>query len=563
MSNKPPLVSQLNIKLDGTTVQPEIMTQLVSAIVDQHAYLPAMFALTFRDSSLTLLDSGPFDLTKTVIVEAEDESGKVSKLVEGEITALEPVFREGMIAEVVMRGFDKSHRLFRETKSKAFLNKKDSDLASDIAQVAGLQADVETTQTVYEHIFQHNQTDLTFLTQRAWRIGFECYVTEGKLVFRKPPVTEGGLSLAWGQDLLSFQPKMTLAEQANEVIVRGWDFKKKEAIVGRATTGSLYPKIKEAKDGATWSKTFGNGKVSIVNQPVISQAEANTLATARLNELSGTFVEAEGEAIRRPDIRAGRGIEITGLGNRFSGKYLITSATHVYTPEGLKTHFSVRGARTGLLSETLNPEGPLETWPGAVVAIVTNTEDPKKMGRVKVKYPWLTEEAESDWVRIAGPGAGKEVGFFALPEVNDEVLVIFEHGDFNYPFILGGLWNGKDAIPPEPAAAANGEKPLVRTWRSRKGHRFTVYDNPDNKIEIETGGKHKILMDDANKKITITSGSGSLKIILDDNAKKITIDGGGEIEVKAGSNLKLQAGGNVDVQASGQVNIKGTVVNIN
>lgn len=563
MATITPLASQIGIKIGGTSIQPDVSAQLVSAIVDQHAYLPGMFTLTFRDTSLTLLDSGPFDLTKPVIIEAEDEEANASKLIEGEITALEPVFREGMIAELVVRGFDKSHRLFRETKSIAYLNKKDSDLASDIAKAAGLKADVETTQTVYDHIFQHNQTDLAFLTQRAWRIGFECFVSDGKLVFRTPPPAEGNASLTWGEDLLSFNPKMTLSEQADEVIVRGWDFQKKEAIVGRATSGALYPKIKESKDGATWAKTFGKGKLSVVNQPVISQAEANTLATARLNELSGTFVEAEGIALRRPDICAGRGVEIAGLGNRFSGKYLVTSATHIYTQEGLKTYFSVRGARTGLLSESLTSEGPLEAWPGAVVAIVTNTEDPKKWGRVKVKYPWLTEDAESDWVRIVGPGAGKEVGFFAMPDVNDEVLVVFEHGDFNRPFILGGLWNGKDSIPPEPAGAANGEKPLVRSWRSRKGHRFTVYDNPDNKIEIETGGKHKILLDDANKKITITSGSGSLKIILDDNAKKITIDGSGEVEVKAGSNLKLQANGNVDVQANGQVNIKGTMVNIN
>ncbi len=556
------LVSQLSIKLGGTEIQPQIADMLSTAVVDQHAYLPGMFTLTFRDTNLTLLDEGPFDLTKTVVIEAEDATGQPSKLIEGEITALEPNFREGMIAELVVRGYDKSHRLFRETKSKAFLNKKDSDLASDIAKSAGLQADVETTQTVYEHIFQHNQSDLTFLTQRAWRIGYECYVSEGKLFFRKPPIGEGSLTLTWGEDLLNFQPSMTLAEQVNEVIVRGWDMQTKQALVGRASSGKLYPKIGESKDGATWGQSFGKGKVTIVNQPVVSQAEADTLASARLNELSGTFVEAEGVALRRPDIKAGHGIELKGLGQRFSGKYLVTSATHVYTPEGLKTHFSVRGARTGLLSDQLGSHGPLEQWPGAVIAIVTNTEDPKKWGRVKVKYPWMTEDAESDWARVIGPGGGPKAGFFALPDVNDEVLVVFEHGDFNQPFILGGLWNGKDAIPPESAGAANGEKPLVRSWRSRKGHRFTVYDNSDNKIEIETVGKHQIVMDDANKKIALTS-SGGLKIIMDDNGKKITIESTGDIEIKAGGNLKLEATGTVDIKGNGPVTVKGATVNLN
>jgi uncharacterized protein len=108
-------------------------------------------------------------------------------LIKGEITALEPVFGEGMVAELVVRGFDKSHRLYRETKSRAFLNKKDSDLAQEIAQAVGLSVQVDATSTVYDHIYQHNQSDLAFLMQRAWRIGYECFVEDGQLYFRKPP----------------------------------------------------------------------------------------------------------------------------------------------------------------------------------------------------------------------------------------------------------------------------------------------------------------------------------------------------------------------------------------
>ena len=113
------------------------------------------------------MDNGPFDLTKSVSIEAETEDGTSFLLINGEITALEPDFGEGMVAQLIIRGYDISHRLFRETKSKAFLNKKDSDLASEIAQSVGLQAEVDTTSTVYDHIFQHNQSDMEFLVQRG------------------------------------------------------------------------------------------------------------------------------------------------------------------------------------------------------------------------------------------------------------------------------------------------------------------------------------------------------------------------------------------------------------
>jgi phage protein D/phage baseplate assembly protein gpV len=484
-----------------------------------------------------------------------------------------------MNAQLVVRGYDKSHRLFRETKSKAFLNKKDSDLASEIAQSVGLQAEVDTTSTVYDHIFQHNQSDLEFLVQRAWRIGYECFVSEGKLYFRKPPINStSNVSIIWGQDLLSFRPRLTLAEQVDEVMVRGWDMKSKKTIVGRAQSGNLYPDIEESKDGATWAGAFGTGKKVIVNQPVISQAEANNLAAARLDELSGSFIDAEGVAFRRPDVQAGRVIELHSLGDRFSGKYLVTSARHQYTFEGLKTFFSVRGTRTGMLSEQLGSFSPLDRWPGVVTGIVTNTEDPNQLGRVKVKFPWLTENAESDWARVVGPGGGPKAGFFALPDVDDEVLVVFEHGDFDQPFVLGGLWNGKDAIPPKSDSAGSGEIPKVRTWCSRTGHRITVYDNADNKIEIITAGNHQFTMDDANKKIVLQT-SGGLVLTLDDNGSKVSIQSNGEIEVKSDSNLKiqstgnmdlkangnmsLQASGNLDLKASGMVNVKGSIVNLN
>jgi phage protein D/phage baseplate assembly protein gpV len=562
MPQTPPVVSQISIKLDGTAVQHNILTLLAEAEVDQHAYLPGMFTLSFFDSDLALLDQGPFDLTKKVTIAMEDEAGHSFVLIEGEITALEPIFREGMVAELVVRGYDKSHRLFRETKSQAFLNKKDSDLANEIARAADLRPEVEATSIVYDHIFQDNQSDLSFLTQRAWRIGYECYVSEGKLYFRKPPAEESGVTLEWGRDMISFRPRMTLAEQVNEVVVRGWDPRNKAAIVGRAESGKLYPKIKEPKDGAAWAQAFGRGKTVIVNQPVVSQAEADALAAARLNELSGAFIEAEGEAYRRPDIKAGRMLELKGLGKRFSGKYLVTSATHTYTPAGLKTVFTVRGARTGLFNEQVGDRVPFERWPGAVTAIVTNTDDPKNWGRVKVKYPWVTDEAESDWARLIGPGGGAKAGFLAIPDVGDEVLVVFEHGDFNRPFVLGGLWNGKDAIPPKTDSAGTGEKPLIRTWCSRKGHRITVYDTQDNKVEIVTVNGHQLTLDDANKKISLTS-SGGAKVVIDDGGQKVTVESSGEVEMKANTNLKIQAGMNVDIQASGQVNIKGAMVNLN
>jgi len=556
------LASNIYIKLDGQEIEREVIQALLEVVVDQHSHLPDYFTIRLSDRQLQLLDQGPFDLTKEVEIEAADRDGNKHKLIKGEITALEPFFNEGMKAEVLVHGYDKSHRLFRETKSTAHLNKKDSDLASEIAQAAGLQSEITQTSTVYDHIYQHNQDDLAFLMQRAWRIGFECYVSDDKLYFRRPSSNGSGVTLTWGQDLLTFRPRMTLAEQVDEVVVKGWDVDKQEAIVGRATNGNLYPQIQEQKDGKTWADTFGTGKKVIVDQPVISQAEADSLAAARLDEISGAFVDAEGKAFRRPDIKPGKTVQLEALGDRFNGTYLVTSATHVFTAAGLHTSFTVRGTRSGLLSEQMGALKPMDRWPGVVPAIVTNTDDPNNWGRVKLKYPWMAEDAESDWARVVGIGAGPEAGLFVMPDVNDEVLVAFAHGDFSQPFVLGGLWNGQFQLPTEAAGAASGEKPLVRTWHSREGHWIAIYDDSNQKIEIVTKEGHQITLDDANRKMVVASNGGQT-ITLDDGGSKITIESSSEIEIKASSNLKIKAGGSMDIEASGNLNIKGAMINLN
>jgi len=542
ISDRTQFVSKYTIKLNGTELALQFAQKLLSVTVDQHAHLPDMFELHLNDPDLAILDQGLIELLTEVTIEAATVTGEKVSLIKGEVTALEPVYREGMIGELIVRGYDKSHRLFRQPVSKSHLNKKDSDLAEEIAQAAGLKTDVEPTSTVYDHIFQHNQSDLAFLLQRAWRIGYECYLIDDTLYFHKPRIGTEEMVLNWGKDLLSFQPRMTVAEQVKEVMVRGWDVEKKEPIIGRADQGDLTPRVDIVTDRSVWDQARGEKQI-LIDQNVITQAEADILAKARLDEISGAFITADGVAYRRPDIKAGRVLKIEGPVERFSGSYLVTQAVHRYTTEGLITEFSVTGSRMGLISDYLSVHQTHNLWPGVVVAIVTNTDDPQNWGRVKVEFPWMSEQVESCWARVMGIGAGAESGMYVIPEVGDEVLISFYQGDFDRPYVLGGLWNGQNSIPPKAGNAPSGEKPLVRTWHSRTGHSITIFDNSDNKIEILTAGGQCLVLDDAAKKITIT-GKGDLSI-----------------EVKA--NLSIHVSGNMDLQADGNVTIKGAQINLN
>lgn len=194
---------------------------------------------------------------------------------------------------------------------------------------------------------------------------------------------------------------------------------------------------------------------------------------------------------------------------------------------------------------------------GVVVAIVTKNQDPDGLGRVRLKFPWLSDDQESDWARIATPMAGKKRGLFFLPEEQDEVLVAFEHGDIRRPVVLGGLWNGKD-VPPEDNG--DGENNL-RLIRSRSGHTVRLDDTKDaEKIEIvDASGKNSIVIDTKNNSITITSEKD---LTLSAPQGKIVLDGQ-ELELKAASKGSLAADQGLEVKAGATLTLQGQTVNIN
>lgn len=194
---------------------------------------------------------------------------------------------------------------------------------------------------------------------------------------------------------------------------------------------------------------------------------------------------------------------------------------------------------------------------GVVVGVVTNNQDPEGLGRVKVKFPWLSDKEESDWARVVAPMAGKGRGFYFLPEVEDEVLVVFEHGDPRFPYVLGALWNGTDK-PPE-----NNEKGKndARSIKSRSGHVIRL-DDTDGKEKIEIidkSGTNKIVIDAANNKIEITSDKD---ITLSATKGTIKLDAQ-KIEIHSTADTKIEAGAGLDTKATGVMNIKGAMVNIN
>lgn len=552
------------IEVNGAKLPDHVLGLLVSAYVDDNCNVPDLFVLRFRDPDRMMLTNSGVTIGATLKVSVTSaELTTPAPLVTGEVTALEAEIDDTGTFTVI-RGLDHAHRLFRGRSTETYLQVTASDVVRKVAGRAGIAVGtIEATTVVHEHVSQGNSTDWQFLQSLAAGCGFQLTVLDGKLNFRAPPASgsapqPGGLPdanpliLQHGTDLLRLRATVTSAEQVSQVSVRGWDVAQKRALVGTAparTTSAELPLTPVALAGKFGSRTY-----VVSDVPHRTQASVDTAAKAVAEQLAGAFAELEGVSRGNPKLRAGTPIALDNLGSPFDGKYTLTSTRHRYDPSGgYTTSFTVSGRQERSLYGLVSGGGGHPNGHGVrgvVPAQVTNTADPEKLGRVKLKYPWLADQYESDWARTVHAGAGASRGALILPEVNDEVLVAFEQGDLNRPYVMGGLYNGVDkplAGKVETVDAGSGAISR-RAFASRTGHRLEFVDNASgvDGVMLVTGGDAlRIEMDKAGSKVTVHSDG----TVLIEAKKGVKVDAGtADIEM-SGKAIKLTATQGVNVDA--------------
>jgi uncharacterized protein involved in type VI secretion and phage assembly len=536
------LLSEIAIKVDGTDLAGEDASRIAEVTVEQSLILPDMCLIRLYDVGdstqatravfFKLLDQDTFPIGGELNVDL-GRVGSPATVFKGEITAVELEVANNEIPTMVVRAYARSHRLQRGRHSRSFMNMSDKDIVEKIAGEVSLQAECDDTDTTHDYVFQYNQTNWEFLRERAALNGFELFVNDRTLNFRKPQngQSEGPEQKLW-DNLLDIRVKMASSFQASSVVVRGWDPSSKEAIVGTASSATMKPEIGEDRNGSAMAAGFGDATVYVVNQPIADQTEANTVASAIYAELDGAFIEAEGTCLGDPTLAAGMTINMPTLGTRLSGQYYLTSVVHhAVSDTGYTTSFVISGRRSSSLYDTVRADDGKVGLPSAVIALVTNNTDDEGLGRVKVKYPWLDDSEESWWARVASPMAGSSRGFFFLPEVNDEVLVTFEHGDITRPFVIGSLWNGQDQPPMTNNEVVSSSKVNTRLIKTRAGHKITLDDT------------------DGSEKITIQDKTENNKITIESSTNKVSIDADGDIAITAKGKVIVNSTGDTTVDA--------------
>ena len=572
------LVRTVTVKVGGKPLDEMIASKLVESRVSQTVGAAHRLELRFADNDFQLIDSTTFQIGAVVQVLHSTPIGDESKVFHGEIVAIGLEQAGSTLHQCVIEAFDMSHRLAHSSKIRSFTKMKYSEIVSKICGEASLQCSVEDTTVLHSYVLQTG-TDRAFLDEMAARTGMEWFVDDQEVVFRRVPATKG-VDVTLGTELIKFRARYSGSTHTGDVTVRGWDPTTKKAIVGTDTSSSNAPtnasapdKVSSMRNQAKGISNSGKFVTGALNVEVT--AEAEQIAKSLANRNAAHEVTARGELLGNPAVKVGTRLTIKGVGTTMGGDYYLTTVEHVFGGNGdMVTRFSAGGPGRDNLVDTLGGQtSSIGGWAahGFVVGLVTNLNDPDKLNRVKVKFPALTDEDESNWARIVHPMAGGQAGWVSMPAVNDEVLVGFEHGDFRRPYVLGSLYNGKDK-PPYPV---EGGKVLKHGFKTLGAHQMIFDDDAgkesislihgkstDSKLVIE---KEKVQIWVAGDKM-VEIKAGQATIVLDGgnikmNANNIEITAKQELKL-AGANISVKAQAKLEASAGAKLDVKGALVGV-
>ncbi|MFP3907171.1 MAG: phage baseplate assembly protein V [Acidimicrobiales bacterium] len=583
------LVNAPKVMVDGSPLDQSWAQSMVSLSLEMQYQVPTRLIMRFTTPGLGEATTDfPFALDHEVTVSfPQGSAGSGASFVKtcGRLHVTEiGAERDGSDAgEYVVVAHDGSYRMTRRHAVNTFANMKASDIVHKVVSGAGLSTGaIDATSETLPYVLQAD-TDFGFVTSLARRCGVDWWVDDDKFYFTQPPSSPPTVQVSSTDDLWRFSVTNTAVPNP-EVKVSGWDRDHQKMVSGTAKPtappANNVPGTSRAKNGLSSATSLNTASVRAG-----TDAEATALAKAIVTSQVASAVEAQGELRGNPEIKPGVVVEVTGA--LLGGKYHVTRVEHRYGYDGYTTRFSA-GDRvpTGLadfLSSSAVPEhlGALQSLPPLIPATVTTIGTGENLGRVKVKFPYLSQENESHWARVLSAGGGPERGFWFLPEVDDEVLVAFESGDTRFPVVMGGLYGKVNT--PEKELIDNGTI-ASRSVRSRLGHYMDFVDGGSDPHHIKMGlgknGKpgteYMLRIGEDRFDIEVPEGkpvsikAGAAQITFgDDKSISITADAikisatnelsleGSKVSIKGQQEVALSQGGNKVTLGSSGLSAKG------
>ncbi|GEM_PF-1699465 len=543
-------IVKLDIGIDGKPLRD---FEYVS--IDESVYGIDNFEITCRYDAIEKLDG--FLIRKSrdylgcpVTIQARVKAGNSEQdvlLLKGFVTGIQGS-RSGMADndKIIITGGSERLCLNGKPNNKAFTDKTIGDIAKEVLKKYTVKSDINPRDTFsYPYIVQYEESDMEFLERLSIRYGEWFFFNGEKLIFGELPTPKKDQNLSIGSDLIDFNYQLRTNPVSFSLLsvdparTNQYKFKSGSGKVNNILNDYGKHALKKSKDlypaeGSRYYKSLNVNEADF-QKAVDKTGERDEESDAiNFSDLAGSSVN--------PFISAGKFIKVSCPGQKASdppvdyGRYLVTSIQH--SVDNLLTYsnrFTAVPDKTKI-PENTNPY--LIKISSDQSGTVVENEDPKKLGRVRVHFPWMESGKMTPWINTITPYTQNKSGIYFIPAVNSRVLVGFEGGDVEKPYCLGALYD--DTFPPDPAWVGdyNKKDSKIHAIRTASGQTIELHDD---------SGKEKICIYDTGKKneITLDTANGAITIKATD---KLTIEAK-DIEIKAQNGMKIEAGQGLEQKA--------------
>ncbi len=414
----------------------------------------------------------------------------------------------------------------------------------------------------FHYVAQYNESNFSFVRRMAMRHGEWLFYDGQELVFGQN--NQDTATLIYGVNLQEFELETKLRPQKFGHITHDYWHNKDIEV----TAGETYTMARGiAKHMADESSNFFlHTQKEHTVQPTLegnSNQVLREMVKLKKDGQMGNMVQMNGIS-KNPALKVGHVVDVKGDKLNF-GSYIITKLIHTSSTNGYYSNIFEAIPFDQLIPPDTNPD--VIQVSGDQVAVISDNNDPEGMGRVRVRFPWSTNL--TPWLRMVMPHAGSDKGLYFIPETGEEVLVGFEGGDVEKPYVKGTLYNGN-----AKAAGWKTKGNDIKAIRTRSGHTIelndkggsemiTISDKNGNVIQLDTAGSNMTITTPQ----TLTINAKNLIANIEEDAqfkigKKTTINTGEDLGITAKNVSKdieegfnIQVGGSLN-QVAGDTNIE-------
>ena len=451
-------IVELNVA--GNIWDDSIRSTLSELRVHRRLSLPAMCELVF-------LGNPPGKIKVNLDDELKIAVGH-QPLFWGEVTAIEYVYGVSNSRELHIRAFDRLHRLRKRQSVLSIVDKRLDEIVRELISIDRLSVQCSSLLPVLRNAVQWRDSDFDYLVGLTARFGIYFGLKETTVYLTTLASDSTPIPVRLGANLLRAQFEKTNDSSCSKVRALAWDPSLANEITATADSAQTGRTTVWRASGFLGTERF------LLNQIVEDDAQAQLAAQGELNRRVGREFIFSGISEGDPNLLPGARVSVTDVAPELCDTYTLTQVVH-----------RIDGA-SGFVSEfsTEPPLDPEIAPPTASLGVVTNVDDPKRLGRVRVKLVGY-RDAESGWLAVVTPGAGSGKGIIALPNTGDRVLLFEPAGDPANAIVIGGLYG---ASAPPDSVVENG-----------RVQRFT----------IQTPAPHKLSFDDATKTIRLEDATGN------------------------------------------------------